>query len=90
MSITALKLLRTAATAAPWESASGLPANADLIAEYVRDSDAGLSVELANDLAKLITLYDAVKAYQVRLNQGRAPLSAQRRAIDSALSGLES
>jgi hypothetical protein len=89
MSIARLKSLRTTATASPWEAGATLPVNADLIAEYARDGDAGLSVELTNDLAELIALYDAVKAYQVRMNQRRAPLAAQRRAIDAAVRALE-
>ncbi len=89
MSIARIKSLHAAATARPWEAGANLPHDASLVAEYVGDADAGLAVEMANDAAKLIALYDAVKAYQTRMMQGRAPLAAQRRAIQSALLAVE-
>lgn len=89
MPISRIKALRAAAPAQPWEAGESLPHDGDLVAEFVGTDDAGLAVEITNDAAKLIALYDAVKAYQPRMLIARAPLKAQRLAIDAALRALE-
>ena len=80
------------ATAAPLEllvTAPPLPAGAVQVGFFQDAKDGALAVESSNDTRALIALYDALKAYEVRLRAGRAPLVAQKTALLAALAGME-
>jgi hypothetical protein len=80
------------ASTRPWEQAQAgtrLPAGAVQIGHFEQQADALLALDSCNHSAKLIELYAALKAYQPRMAQGRAPLAAQRTRLNAALAALE-
>lgn len=70
-------------------TASAIPADYVEVARALLTVDGELVLNLWNSRKQLLALYDAVKAYQPRMNQARAPLAAQRKAINAALAALE-
>ena len=64
-------------------------ANREKIAVIEKANDGHFIEEVSNNIEKFLALYDAVKAYQPRLAAGRLPLSAQKKALISALAALD-
>ena len=86
--MTLLELFRAATPG--WEV---LPGGKDAIPGAVggfeSERDARWTAAARDAAPAVLALYAAVKAYEARMAAGRAPLAAQRKALQSALRALE-